>query len=142
MSQFIAGLLLSAFAALGWTETLIWGPEREGPDYQNFTDVPFNSQTIGGGQVSIKNGVMKPEGAWVDYHHNGKLFIKSSYKNGKREGSWVAHYENGQLLYKGDYKDDRSEGCWFFYEVEGTLIAEISGNYKDGEKISNCVTLD
>jgi len=133
----IFSLLLSIFAAPSWSETLVWGPEREGPDYQKFIDVPFTSKTIGEGKVSIKNGVIKPKGTWVDHYDNGQLFIKSNYKNGKREGAWVGHYENSQLLYKGSYKNNLSDGPWFFYSVDGALIEEPSGNYNDGEKISD-----
>jgi len=133
----IVGSLLSIFAAPSWSETLVRGHGLEGPNYQKFTDVPFTGKTIGEGKVSIKNGVVKPEGTWFDYYDNGQLFIKSNYKNGKREGAWVGHYKNGQLLYKGRYKNNLSDGPWFFYSVDGTLIEEPSGNYKGGEKISD-----
>ena len=133
----IAVLLLLAFAVPSWSETLVWGHGLEGPDYQNFIDAPFTGKTIGEGKVSIKNGVIKPAGTWVDYYDNGQLFIKSNYKNGMREGAWVGHYKNGQLLYRGGYKNNLSDGPWFFYSVDGTLIEEPSGNYKGGEKISD-----
>ena len=93
-------LFMSFLSPPSWSESLVRGFKRDGPDYQKFTNVPFADKAIGQGQVSIKNGVIKPEGTWVDYYDNGQLFIKSNYKNGKREGAWVGYYENGQLLYQ------------------------------------------
>jgi hypothetical protein len=131
-------LFISFLSPPSWSESLVRGVfKRDGPDYQKFTNVPSADKAIGQGQVSIKNGVIKREGVWVDYHENGQLFTKSNYKNDKREGAWVGYYENGQLLYKGNYKNDLSEGTWFFYDVDGIAIKEPSGNYEDGEKISD-----
>jgi len=60
---------------------------------------------------------------------------KSTYKNGKKEGPWVKCYENGQLWKKGTYKDGKEEGPWVSYSEDGTVDNELTGTYKDGEKV-------
>jgi hypothetical protein len=85
--------------------------ERDGLDYEKFTDVPFTGKVTG-----------NPQG---------------SYKNGKREGAWVGYHVNGQLSWKGNYKNSQHEGFWVSYEENGTVQKRLTGTFKDGVKISD-----
>ena len=103
--------------------------QREGLIYKKFTDIPFTGEVEGNEQGSIKNG--KRDGPWISYHDNGQLENKINYKDGEIEGPWVLYYDNGQLASKGEYKDSRKEGTWVKYWGNGQLWSKI--NYKDGE---------
>ena len=70
-------------------------------------------------------------------HDNGPLDNIGDYKNGKREGVWVFYYENGQLWEAGNFKKDKREGPCVSYFDDGTIDKYITGNYKNGKKISN-----
>ena len=85
---------------------------REGLYYKKFSDVPFSGKISG-------------------YNKKGAIV------NGVHEGAWVHYWSNGQLWSKGNYKNGNEEGAWNYYNNEGTLNKEISGIYKDGEKISD-----
>ena len=79
--------------------------------YKKFSDVPFSGKITGKSQGSFKNGI--------------------------REGSWVSYWSNGQLTKKGKYKNDNKEGVWVSYYKDGTSMKELSGTYKNGNKISD-----
>ena len=66
----------------------------------------------------------KENGPWVNYHDNGQLWEKGTYKDGKRDGPWVFYRENGG-------EDLTGATSTKYYVHEG------SGTYKDGKKISN-----
>ena len=51
----------------------------DGLHHKKFTDVPFTGKITGNLQGSIRNG--KKVGPWVEYHENGQLFTKRTYKN-------------------------------------------------------------
>ena len=132
---------------------------RGGLYYKQFTDVPFTGKVTGVEQGSIKNG--ERDGAWVSYHKNGQLFIKSYWKDGKKEGTWVFYRENGRLWGKNNFKNDKGEGAsinyhkngqlsskgnwkngeldgaWIHYHENGTVDKEKTGTFKNGEKISD-----
>ena len=59
--------------------------KRDGHYYKEFTDVPFTGKTTGKKQGTIRNG--KKEGPWVEYHDNGPLFWKRTFKDGKIAGA-------------------------------------------------------
>ena len=107
--------------------------ERGEVYYKKFTDIPFSGTVTGTPQGKLKNGIK--DGPWVYFHENGQLLHKSTYKNGKKEGPWVKCYENGQLWKKGTYKDGKEEGPWVSYSEDGTVDNELTGTYKDGEKV-------
>ena len=71
------------FPSLVLSETVKWGDliVREGLHYKKFTDVPFTGKITGEWQGAFRNG--KREGPWVEYHDNGQLFDKRTYKDGK-----------------------------------------------------------
>ena len=133
--------------------------KRGGLYYKQFTDVPFTGKVTGVEQGSIKNG--ERDGAWVSYHKNGQLFVKSYWKNFKQEGAWIAYYENGQFWFKtnykngklegtavfyhengqlsakGNWKNSKTEGAWISYDKNGTVNKERTGTFKNGKKISD-----
>jgi antitoxin component YwqK of YwqJK toxin-antitoxin module len=109
---------------------------REGLYYEKFTDVRFTGEIDEGLKRGLfKNG--KKEGSWEYYFENGQLWKKGDYKNGKKEGLWVRHLSNGQLISKGTYKNDREDGDWVSYTVDGEVFLGLTGNYKNGVKVSD-----
>jgi len=86
--------------------------KREGLYYKKFTDTPFT-------------GV-------VD---EGKR--RGAFKNGEQEGPWFIYYENGQLMAKGAFKNGEQEGPWVEYNKDGTEDKDLSGIYRNGEKVSD-----
>ena len=44
-------------------------------------------------------------GLFEEYSKNGKLQVKSNYKDGKENGLYEQYDENGQLAEKTNYKD-------------------------------------
>jgi len=48
------------------------------------------------------------------------------------EGPWVEYHENGQLNSKVTYKNGKEEGPWVWYNEDGTVNEEYTETYKDG----------
>ena len=63
--------------------------------------------------------------------------IQCSLKEGKFDGPFVEYHENGQIFEKGTYKDGNKEGHWVWYMPNGTFIPQISGTYEDDKRISD-----
>jgi antitoxin component YwqK of YwqJK toxin-antitoxin module len=57
-------------------------------------------------------GSPPPDGPYEDYHDNGQLFQKGTYKDGKPDGPSEYYYDNGQLESKGTLKDNEKCGEW------------------------------
>ena len=51
----------------------------------------------------------KKDGVYEEYHEDGWLKRKETYKDGKRDGVWEYYNENGLLSSKTTYKDGVSE---------------------------------
>jgi antitoxin component YwqK of YwqJK toxin-antitoxin module len=81
-------------------------------------------------QYDINTG--KKQGIWEEYHYNGQLWFKGSYKNNLRDGYWEEYWSNGQLWFKGSYKNGEKDGIWEKYYDNGQLM--FKGSYKNGEK--------
>jgi antitoxin component YwqK of YwqJK toxin-antitoxin module len=69
-----------------------------------------------------------------EYHKNGQLEKKGTYKDGKRDGLWVYYWDNGHLYIKDTYKDGKKDGPRLRYHENGQLAQK--GTYKDG---NSCV---
>ena len=54
--------------------------------------------------------------------------------DGKQDGQWEEYHDNGKLFYKGTYKDGKEDGQWEYYDENGKLDEKESGMYKDGVK--------
>ena len=133
-------LLVTALIGCGSDVSSFDLVQREGIYYKKFSEVPFTGKVTGFDKGLIKNG--KREGEWIAKDQISSLFggvsrSKGNYKNGKKEGVWIGYHKNGQLYSKGNYKNGKKEGEWVNYNNVGTLNKEISGIYKDGEKISD-----
>ena len=106
--------------------------ERHGLYYKKFSDAPFNGEVTGRLQGRMKNG--KKYGPWNNFHENGQLNIKGTYKDGKWDGPWFRYYhKNGQLMQKGTYKDGKEDGPWVGYYRNGQLSGRVT--YKDGKQV-------
>lgn len=60
-------------------------------------------------------------GLWEVYHHNGKLWLKGTYLNGKRHGFFEEYYHNGKTYYKGSYLNGKYIGFWIFYYYSSSI---------------------
>ena len=77
-------------------------------------------------------GSPPPDGPYEDYHDNGQLFQKGTYKDGKLNGPYEEYYDNGQLEGKGTFKDGVMDGPSEGYHYNGQLREK--GTLKDNEK--------
>ena len=157
---FLVFAVLFATAGTSWSQEVDYLDlvQRDGLYYRPFTDVPFTGEVTGWRQGSIKDGKRiglwvsyyskgqlwdkgnyingERDGPWISYWDNGQLFYKGNYVNGERHGPWVGYYDNGQLSYKGSHINGMHDGPWIFYNEYGGLL-EISGTYKEGERVSD-----
>jgi len=123
-------------------------------------EIPYENLVVRQGVHYEVNSQTPFTGVSVEYHENGQLNNRTSYKDGKKDGVDEQYYENGQLRLKGNYKDDKIEdGSFEEYNENGQLIPsggtfggirlygnglyewygdngqlEVKVNYKGGEK--------
>jgi len=103
-------LLVLLFPSLALGETLGDLVKTDGLYYKKFTDVPFTGKiTEGLTQGSFRNG--KWDGPYIDYHYNGRIFAKGTYKDGMYDGLWV------------------------WYDEYGVRFTGIGGTFKNGVKV-------
>lgn len=117
----------------------------------------FLDQWTHDGEQTLTNG----NGIYYAYHSNGKIHVKSEYKNGGRDGYTTWYYNNGQKEVTTLYKYDpnsfsgfrwevidsyhrngkerlagnlyRGNGAWYQYDSNGNLThANI---YENGKKV-------
>ena len=107
---------------------------RQGVHYEVNSQTPFTGVSVEyheNGQLnnrtSYKDG--KKDGLVEDYYENGKLNNRTSYKDGKKDGLVEDYYENGQLNNRTSYKDGKKDGVDEQYYENGQL--RLKGNYKD-----------
>ena len=81
MKRFLAPVLLLTllFPSLAYGVTVGDLVVRDGIHYKKFTDVPFTGKVTGKSQGSLKNG--EKHGPWVQYHDNGQLESKGTFKD-------------------------------------------------------------
>ncbi|HIK77529.1 MAG TPA: hypothetical protein EYF74_06245, partial [Gammaproteobacteria bacterium] len=79
-------------------------------------------------RATFKDG--KENGLYEGYYKNGLLHFRTTHKNGIPGGLWEGFYEDGQLKERGNIKDLEQDGLWEYFDEEGnpTKIEE----YKDG----------
>ena len=126
-------LMFTSGVALG--ETMDDLVERGDLWYKKFTDVPFTGEISGKVSGKFING--KKHGSWNSYDENGQLYIKTTYKNGIEEGPSLMYDDNGQLMSKGNVKNGKRDGLWIDYWSDGTVNNGLTGQWKNGVKISN-----
>jgi antitoxin component YwqK of YwqJK toxin-antitoxin module len=80
------------------------------------------------------------EGEWLQYHQNGKLFLRSNYKAGMLNGKFEVWYQDGKPEFSGAYKNNLREGTWHIYNDDGTLRYDL--NYVSGVTNDQKMKLD
>ena len=79
------------------------------------------------------------DGTYEDFHENGQLAFKTTYKDGERHGPFEEYYENGQVYEKGTYNSELGDfrwgeldGLYETYFENGQLMNKFF--YKDGRQ--------
>ena len=72
-----------------------------------------------------------PDGPYEEFHENGQLAFRTTYKDGERHGPFESYFENGQLMNKSFYKDGNYFGLNEGYYDNGQL--RFRTNYDSGE---------
>ena len=83
-----------------------------------------------------ENGI--EQGPYEEYHDNGRLKEKCTYKDGKYDGPYESYYDNGQLWEKCTYKDGKYDGPYEEYYEDGQL--GIKCTYNNGKEDGPCET--
>ena len=68
-------------------------------------------------------------GTLVEYHDNGQLRVRATFKDGKENGLYEGYYENGQLHFRTTHKNTIPDGLWEGFYENGQL--KERGNIKD-----------
>ena len=124
-------VLMSLISSQVWSLTLDDLVERDGLNYEKFTDFPFTGEVAEGPEKGLfKNG--KKEGLWIGYHSNGQLKYKGAWWEGSRHGAWIGYFDNGNLSFKGTMKRDRQDGLWEWYYEDGQLKSR--GEFINGKR--------
>jgi antitoxin component YwqK of YwqJK toxin-antitoxin module len=77
-----------------------------------------------------ENGI--EQGPYEEYHENGRLKEKCTYKDGKYDGPYEEYHDNGQLKVKYTYKDGEiKDGAYKTYYRNGGLSEKFF--YKEGK---------
>ena len=74
-------------------------------------------------------------GHWTQWYENGKKWYEGDYKDG--EGHWTFWYENGKKWYEGEFKNHQRNGIWMYWNEDGSIDHELSGIYKDHNKVAH-----
>lgn len=128
-------LLLSALLpahALG--QDVVWMSDlvvRDGLYYERLSRTPFSGEVRGRG--FIKGG--KFDGPWIFTDENGQRLSEGRYEDGKRGGPWVFFHPNGQMASRGAFEDGKRTGAWTYFHDNGTRDPDLSGVYRDGERV-------
>ena len=77
-------------------------------------------------------GSEPPDGPYEEYHDNGQLFEKLTYKDVDLDGPYERYWGNGQLDRKTTYKDGVQDGLREEYYENGQLREK--GTFKDDGK--------
>lgn len=73
------------------------------------------------------------DGAYKEFHPNGKMKMSGNYLKGLRTGEWLEYYNSGQLMSRVRYKADYLHGWSFYYDKNG---AQLSKNlWRKGDKV-------
>lgn len=72
---------------------------------------------------NYKNG--QRNGQWSYWFHDGKIWSRAVYKEGKENGLRTVWHSNGQKYYEGKAINDQRKGVWKFWDENGKLVKEI-----------------
>lgn len=79
---------------------------------------------------TYKNGAF--DGAYVEYHANGKSAFEGNYIDGKLQGIGKGYYTNGVLKSETTFVDNEENGPFKDYHENGKLAWQ--GTYRNGEE--------
>jgi len=81
------------------------------------------------------DGSSVSQGAYVEYHANGKKFCEGRYLDGQRAGEWNFWYDNGTKAKSGSYLQGKPDGAWSVWRVDGTKERDESyaAGIRDGK---------
>ena len=88
------------------------------------------------GNVSIKgqkNSKGQREGLWEWFLKNGKIGIRTPYKEGIKDGIDEWFWENGIIEWRTTYKEGIKDGIEELFDEQGNIIR--TRVWKDGEVI-------
>ena len=88
----------------------------------------YNNGTIKCAYAVNENG--QKQGPFEEYHENGQLKKKCTYKDGSLYSPFEEYWANGQLKIKGTYKGGLYEGPFEAYHDNGQL--KLKCTYKNG----------
>jgi antitoxin component YwqK of YwqJK toxin-antitoxin module len=106
--------------------------EAYSKNLRNGLSVKFYPDNTVAEKTNYVNG--RKEGEWLQYHENGKLFLKTSYSGDKLNGKFEVWYDDGKPQISGAYKNNLRDGTWRIYKKDGTqryVLNYISGVTKD-----------
>lgn len=76
------------------------------------------------------------DGPRLEWHSNGKPWIRGSYAQGSRTGRWVEHWENGVIRFDGTYADDVLQGdeSWYYRDGAPEWTVTQQAGKREGEE--------
>ena len=87
------------------------------------------------GYVYYEIGATAPfTGVALKYHENGIIWLRNSYKKGRREGISESYYENGQLNVRSSHKDGNRDGLYEKYYRNGRFGSKSC--HQNGSEVS------
>tara|TARA_B110000259_G_C13722683_1_gene285126 strand:- start:42 stop:521 length:480 start_codon:yes stop_codon:yes gene_type:complete len=87
------------------------------------------------GYVYYEIGATAPfTGVALEYHENGIIWLRNSYKKGRREGISESYYENGQLNVRSSHKDGNRDGLYEKYYRNGRFGSKSC--HQNGSEVS------
>ncbi|MCK9423931.1 MAG: hypothetical protein M0Q38_15180 [Bacteroidales bacterium] len=62
------------------------------------------------------------EGPSEQYYSDGKIKVRSSYRNGEKQDTFTTYFMSGQTMISGQYLNDHPHGHWIYYNDKGEII--------------------
>lgn len=105
-------ILLSLVSSTCWSET------REGLEYKNnfwylkTTDTPFTEEI----SSDVEKGYIE---------------------DGLKHGHWETYYDDGTVFIRGTYRRGKRDGYFEYFSDNGSVRRSMTGIYKNGVKVSD-----
>ncbi|NLF42071.1 MAG: hypothetical protein GX587_05190, partial [Bacteroidales bacterium] len=74
------------------------------------------------------------------YHENGEVHLKATYKDDMLDGPYTIFYDSGKQAISGAYVADKRNGDWFFYTTSGEVKKRQL--YKNGDLIKEQIFIE
>jgi uncharacterized protein len=132
----VVAVLTAGVTILGVTMLSDDGPGTDeigatGADGAHIERYPTGAKKAEWRVVSV-GGVELIEGAWREWHEDGRDKTIGSYIHGEKVGVWRAWHANGQPALEAKYESGKETGPWTEWHANGRKAVE--GNYIDGSK--------